>query len=177
MHQAFLSACRERGKREGEGVEPESQQWAHIRNGVRLFLSYGKLTQCVGNVLRVKMWQDHPGGSICPSTFSPLCPSWSDRAERLCVVVSLHRAAPVSFFGPNESTQMKAQHSTVNNNQPQSIRNQIICLCALKRLRVPNCEWWCKTFSAQCRREHPKNQLQTVTMTDVYCGLNRRQVL
>ena len=158
--QAFLSACPERGEREGAGIVPESQQWVHITNGVRLLLCYGKWAQWEGNVLRVKMWKDHPGSGICPGTFFPLCPNQSDKEERLYVVSPLHGAAPVSFSVSNESAQMKAQHSIVNNNQPQSIMSQIICLCALKRLKGPTREWWQKMLSAQCRWEHSQTSFK-----------------
>lgn len=78
-----------------------------------------------------------------------LCPSQSDRAEKLCVVLTPQRAAPVSFSVPNEFTRMKAQHSIVNNNQPPSIRSQITCLRALKGPKTPSHKW---LYSPACRR-------------------------
>lgn len=128
-----------------------------IRNGVRLCLRYGKCVQWVGHALWVKIQKDHRGIDICSRTLFPSCPSQSDRAGELCVVLTLRRAAPVSFSVPNESIRMTAQHSDVNNNQPQSIRGQITCLRALKGFKASSRKWLSKTRSAQCTWEQLEN--------------------
>lgn len=145
--QSFLSACpdMEQWRR---GRESESCQQSHARNAAHLSAREGA------------EWVDHSPATgfrkmaqVMPLSCSSLSSSAQTRVTRQESPsgADMPPATEQHLFHslhPTESTQTKAQHSPVNNNQPQFTRSQITCWCESKGLRVPSCMWLCEPFSS-----------------------------